>query len=66
MRDAGLDMSLEHYRAAVRACSLTRQLDGVLPLLDEMRAKGVAPDVATYNAAISSCTVSKVRQIDTK
>lgn len=60
MRDARLDISLVHYRGAVLACSLTRQLAGVLPLLEEMRARGVAADVATYNAAISSCTVAQV------
>ena len=61
MRNAKLDIALVHYRAAVTACSLTRQLAGVLPLLEEMNARGVAADVATYNAAISSCTVPKVR-----
>lgn len=63
MRDAKLDIALVHYRAAVTACSLTRQLAGVLPLLEEMNARGVAADVATYNAAISSCTVPKARRL---
>lgn len=60
MRDAKLDISLEHYRGAILACSRTRQLAGVLPLLEEMQTRGVAADVETFNAAISSCTVEQV------
>ncbi|CBJ32428.1 conserved unknown protein [Ectocarpus siliculosus] len=45
MRDVNLEISLVHYRGAVTACALTRQLSGVLPLLDEMRDRGVAADV---------------------
>lgn len=61
MRDAKLEISLVHYRSAVLACSRTRQLAGVIPLLEEMRKRGVVADVETYNAAISSCTVDQVR-----
>lgn len=63
MRGAKLDITLVHYRGAVTACSLTRQLAGVLPLLEEMRDRGIAADVATYNAAISACTTKNVRSI---
>lgn len=60
MRDANLEISLEHFRGTIMACSHTRRLAAVLPLLDEMRTRGVAADTNTYNAAMLSCTVPQV------
>ena len=47
------------YNAAISACEKAKQCDKAMELLEEMRQKGMEPDVITYSEAISACEKAK-------
>jgi hypothetical protein len=56
LESAGVQLRLQHVRAAVVACSKTKQWSQAVQLLAKLRAAQITPDVRTMTAAISSCT----------
>ena len=46
---------VKEWNQCITALGRARDARGALALLKEMRASGVAPNVITYNAAISAC-----------
>ena len=47
------------YSATISVCEKSRQWKRALELLEEMKSRGIEPDVVSYNAAISACEKGK-------
>ena len=47
--------STKEYTMCISALGRSRQWERALSLLDEMRERGVTPDVISFSAAISAC-----------
>ena len=47
--------NVKEFSMAISACGRARKPQRSLALLEEMRTRGVEPDVISFNAAISAC-----------
>ena len=50
---------IEEMRPRLGACEKSKQLEKALELLEELRQKGLEPNMITFSAAIRACEKAK-------